>query len=90
MASYFSSYTFYFDYDLERGDECLPVEVAYCVEDDEVYLESVKHNGGELPTTEEEDNKLIAHAYECLSEDLASADADYGDYLHDMRREQED
>lgn len=83
-------HTFYFDYDLERGDECLPIEVAYCLEDGEVYLDSVKFDGKEITTTREEDKELIAHAYECLGEDLASAEADYGDYLYDMRREQED
>jgi hypothetical protein len=86
----FSNYTFYFDYDLERGDECLPIEVAYCLEDGEVYLDSVKFDGKEITTTPEEDKELIAHAYERLSEDVASAEADYGDYLSDMRREQED
>ena len=89
-VNFSNSYRFYFDYDLERGDECLPIEVAYCFEDDEVYLDSVTFDGKEITTTPEEDKELIAQAYERLNEDLASAEADYGDYLHDMRREQED
>ena len=85
-----SSRRFYFDYDLERGDECLPIEVAYCLEDEEVYLDTVEYNGADLPTTAEEDKELLAYAYERLNEDVANAEADYGDYLRDMRREQED
>ena len=83
-------HTFYFDYDLERGEENLEVEVAYTYEDGEICLDAVKYGGREIATTREEDNELIAHAYEYLGEDLASAEADYGDYLSDMRREQED
>ena len=90
MANHYARHTFHFDYDLEREEENMEVEVAYCFEDDEVYLDSVKFDGKEIKTTREEDNELIAHAYECLGEDLASAEADYGDYLYDMRREQED
>jgi hypothetical protein len=90
MANHSRPQLFYFDYDLERGDECLPIEVAYCLEDGEVYLDTVEYNGADLPTTAEEDNKLIAQAYERLNEDVANAEADYGDYLSDMRREQED
>ena len=90
MANHSRSQLFYFDYDLERGDECLSIEVAYCLEDGEVYLDTVEYNGADLPTTVEEDKELLAHAYECLGEDLSSAEADYGDYLRDMRRDQED
>lgn len=82
-------HTFYFDYDLLRGDEYLSVEVAYGVDDDDIYLESVRYNGRELDTTLEEDRELLAYASERVHEDLIDAAADYGDYLYDMRRDWE-
>lgn len=86
----YGPHTFYYDYDLERGDECLPVEVTYVFEDESIWIESVKHNGVELETTEEEDRELRDYAYEQVNEDMMDAEADYGDYLHDMRRDMED
>jgi hypothetical protein len=83
-------HTFYFDYDLERDGEFLEVEVAYIVDDDEVMMQSVTHNGIELEITEAEDRELYDHALERASEDMIDAQADYGDYIRDSRRDNED
>jgi hypothetical protein len=83
-------HTFYFDYDLERDGEFLEVEVAYIVDDDEVMMQSVTHNGIELEITEAEDRELYDHALGRASEDMSDAEADYGDYLRDSRRDNED
>lgn len=83
-------HTFYFDYDLERDGEFLEVEVAYTIDDDDLWLDSVRYDGQELPTTDAEDRELLNHARERVNEDMADAEADYGDYLYDLRREQED
>lgn len=82
-------HTFYFDYLLERETEDLEVEVAYTVDDDEVMLQSVRHNGAELETTEAEDRELYDHALENVAEDLMGAEADYGDYVRDSNRDYE-
>lgn len=80
---------FYFDHTLERDGEFLEVEVAYTVDDDEVMLESVQHNGVDLETTEAEDKELYDYALEDAQEALAGAQADYGDYLRDSARDYE-
>ena len=80
---------FYFDYELERETENLEVEVAYVVEDDEVAIYSVRHNGVELEVTEAEDKELYNHALENAEEDMIGAEADYGDYLRDSNRDYE-
>jgi hypothetical protein len=82
-------HTFYFDYLLARDTEDLEVEVAYTVDDDEVMLQSVRHNGAELETTEAEDRELYDHALDEAQEALAGAEADYGDYLRDSARDYE-
>ena len=82
-------HTFYFDYLLARDTEDLEVEVSYTVDDDEVMLVSVQHNGAELETTEAEDRELYGHALEQAQEDLIGAEADYGDYLRDSARDYE-
>ena len=81
--------TFYFDHTLERDGEFLEVEVAYTVDDDEVMLQSVQHNGVDLETTEAEDRELYDYALEDAQEALAGAQADYGDYLRDSARDYE-
>lgn len=86
MAQY--SFDFYFD--LERDDETFSLEVTYATDGDEVWLESVIYDGGEFPTTAEEDALLLAYANEQVDEDLIGYEADRGDYLHDLRRDQED
>lgn len=80
---------FYFDYLLETAKEDLEVEVAYVVEDDEVAIYSVRHNGVEIETTEAEDRELYNHALEQVEEDMIGAQADYGDYLRDSARDYE-
>jgi hypothetical protein len=82
-------HTFYFDYLLERETEDLEVEVAYTVDDDEVMLVSVHHNGVELETTEAEDRELYDYALGEAQEDMIGAEADYGDYLRDSARDYE-
>jgi hypothetical protein len=82
-------HTFYFDYLLARDTEDLEVEVSYTVDDDEVMLVSVRHNGAELETTEAEDRELYDHALDEAQEALAGAEADYGDYLRDSARDYE-
>jgi hypothetical protein len=82
-------HTFYFDYLLARETEDLEVEVAYIVDDDEVMLQSVRHNGAELETTEAEDNELYTHVLERVEEDMIDAQADYGDHLRDSARDYE-
>jgi len=86
----YARHTFYFDYLLARETEDLEVEVGYTVDDDEVMLESVQHNGVELETTEAEDRELYDYALDDAQEALAGAQADYGDYLRDSRRDNED
>ena len=81
--------TFYFDYTLEREEGNLEVEVAYIVDDDEVMMKSVEHNGVELEITEAEDRELYNHALEQAEEDMIGAQADYGDYLRDSARDYE-
>ena len=81
--------TFYFDYTLEREEGNLEVEVAYFVDDDEVMMQSVQHNGVELEITEAEDRELYDHALEEAEEALIGANADYGDYLRDSARDYE-
>ena len=81
--------TFYFDYTLEREEGNLEVEVAYIVDDDEVMMKSVEHNGVELEVTEAEDRELYNHALENAEEDMIGAEADYGDYLRDSNRDYE-
>ena len=85
----YTRHTFYFDYLLARETEDLEVEVGYTVDDDEVMLESVKHNGVDLETTEAEDNELYDYALDDAQEALAGAQADYGDYLRDSARDYE-
>jgi hypothetical protein len=85
----YTRHTFYFDYLLARETEDLEVEVAYIVDDDEVMLQSVRHNGAELETTEAEDRELYDHALDEAQEALAGAQADYGDYLRDSARDYE-
>ena len=86
----YGPHIFYFDYELEREEENLEVEVAYTYEDGEIRLDAVKYGGREIETTYEEDDELVAHAYARLSEDLIDAEASYGDYLYDMRRDDQD
>jgi hypothetical protein len=86
----YTRHTFYFDYLLARETEDLEVEVGYTVDDDEVILVSVKHNGVELETTEAEDNELYDYALDDAQEAMAGAQADYGDYIRDSQRDNED
>lgn len=88
--NYYGSHTFYFDYDLERDDETITVEVTYEVEDDDLYIESVQYEGREIDTTPEEDTLLFNYARERVDEDMVDAESDYGDYLYEMRRDAED
>jgi len=90
FSRYIRRHTFYFDYTLEREAEDLEIEVAYTVDDDEVMLQSVQHNGIELDITEAEGRELYDHALEQVSEDLMGAEADYGDYIRDSARDNED
>ena len=82
--------TFYFDYLLARETEDLEIEVAYTTDDDEVMLVSVHHNGVELETTEAEDRELYDYALDDAQEAMAGAQADYGDYIRDSARDNED
>jgi len=86
----YARHTFYFDYELERGEDTLAVEVEYSTEDGDTYIESVLHNGKEIETTGDEDRELLAAALVNVDEDLIDAEADYGDYLRDLRRDSED
>lgn len=78
--------TFTFEYELERDDECIYVEVVYAASGDEVWLEEVR--GAE--TTPAEDAEILAYAKDRVDEDIADDDAAYGDYVYEMRRDQED
>ena len=81
---------FYFDYELERDGEYIPVEVTYALDGDDLSLESVLHEGKEIDTTDAEDKALLEYASERVHEDLMDAEADYGDYVNDIRAEWED
>lgn len=78
--------SFTFEYELERDDECIYVEVVYATSEDEVWLEEVR--GAE--TTPAEDAEILAYAKDRADEDIIDDDAAYGDYLYDLRRDQED
>lgn len=80
----------YFDYDLERGTETLEVEVMYTIDDDDVQIESVKHEGVEIETTDAEDKLLLDCALERMDDDVADAEASYGDFLCDLERDERD
>lgn len=90
MANHPRPFTATFEYDLERLGDYLLVEVTYGCDDGDVYLDSVRYDGQELPTTYAEDNEMLEEAKERLSEDMADAEADYGDYLYDLRRDERD
>ena len=81
---------FYFDYELERDGEYIPVEVTYALDGDDLSLESVLHEGKEIDTTDAEDKALLEYASERVQEDMIDAEADYGDYVNDIRAEWED
>ena len=81
---------FYFDYELERNGEYIEVEVTYALDGDDLSLESVLHEGKEIDTTEDEDRAMLNYASERVHEDLIDAEADYGDYVNDLRAEWED
>lgn len=81
---------FYFDYELERDGEYIPVEVTYALDGGDLSLESVQHNHMEIDTTEDEDRAMLNYASERVHEDLMDAEADYGDYVNDLRAEWED
>lgn len=81
---------FYFDYELERDGEYIPVEVTYAVDGDDLSLESVQHNHMEIDTTDAEDRAMLNYASERVQEDMIDAEADYGDYVNDIRAEWED
>ena len=83
--SRYGYHRFYFDYELERGDEYIPVEVTYALDGGDLSLESVLHEGKEIDTTEAEDNAMLNYARERVHEDLIDAEADYGDYVNDNR-----
>ena len=84
--------TFYFT--LTRADEDLDVAVEYQASrafgDVDIDLLSVTINGVEIETTEAEDKAIIEACFERVNDDFEDHEADYGDYLHDMRREWED
>ena len=81
---------FYFDYELERDGEYIEVEVTYAVDGDDLSLESVLHEGKEIDTSADEDKALLEYVSERVHEDMSDAEADYGDYVNDMRAEWED
>jgi hypothetical protein len=87
MASYARPSTFYFDYELERDEESLEVEVTYKYDDGDIYIDAVEYKGKELLITQAEEDRLLNEAKERLDEDLHDAEADYGDYLYDSRRD---
>ncbi len=83
----YASHTFYFDYEIDRGEETIEVEVTYEVEDGDLWIEDVRYEGRSIETTPEEDKVLLEHARERVSEDMIDAEADYGDYRYEMSRE---
>lgn len=78
--------SFTFEYELEREEETHYVEVVYAVCEDDVWLEEVRG----ADTTPEEDDQILAYAKDRADEDIIDDDAAYGDYLYEMRRDQED
>lgn len=97
---------YYFTHDIERGEgadfEYFEVEIFYDVtpyyratrtqpeEGGEVEIESVEFRGKPFDLTDAELAEIIEAAQARCGDDAADADADYGDYLYDMRRELED
>jgi hypothetical protein len=78
----------YFDFTLEREEQDLEVEVTYTVDDEDLCIESVKHEGREIDITDAEDKLLLDHASDRAYEDMADADASYGDFLCDLERDE--
>lgn len=87
MYGYRRPHKFYFDYELERGDDLLEVEVTYTIDGSDVQLESVTHNGQELVTSTEEDKELLNAAVDRANDDYEDAEASYGDYVYESRRD---
>jgi hypothetical protein len=77
----------YFEHALARGDDYLDVEVTYNLEYDEVSIDDVTHDGQSIETTVEEDNILYQIACDLSCEAFIDAQASYGDYLADLRRD---
>lgn len=85
----YGSHTFYFYYELERGEETIEVEVTYGVEDGDLWIEDVQFEGRSIETTPEEDKAMLELAHERVSDDMVDAESGYGDYLYEMRRDAE-
>lgn len=84
--TYRATRSFTFEYELERDEETHYIEVVYAASEDEVWLEEVRG----ADTTPEEDAAILAYAKDRVDEDITDDDAAYGDYLYDLRRDQED
>jgi len=84
--------SFYFT--LTRADDDIDVLVEYqatkAFGDVDIDLTSVTIDGVEIETTDAEDKAMIEACFERVDEDFEDEAANYGDYLHDMRREWED
>ena len=86
---------FSFEYTLTRDDEDILVDVVYTASaysDGDIDIDSVEVTYLNKPfeTTEAEDSEIIARCFELAPEDFQAQADDYGDYLHEMRREWED
>lgn len=84
--------SFYFTITRNEDDVDILVEYQATKEfgDVDIDIISVTLDGDEIETTEAEDKAIIEACFERVDEDFMDAEADYGDYLHDMRREWED
>ena len=82
-------HVFYFHYELQRGDDLVDVEIAYGVENDEMFLAGVSHDGRAIATTPDEDRDIMAHAREQLTDDMNDEGASYEDYQYETRRDQQ-
>jgi len=98
--------SYYFSIEIERGEgadyECCEVDVTYSVnpyypatryqpeEGGDVEIEAVEYHGKPFDLTDAEYALVVEAAQARCEDDAADEEADYGDYLHDMRREMED
>lgn len=84
-----TAHTFSFEDTLYRGrnEREFDVTVTYSVDDRDVRVISVKHEGAEFNTTGEEGKVLLDHACDRADEDLAEHAAEAAEYAGELRRD---
>lgn len=90
---------FTFDYDIERGDDCIEVSVCYDVtpfiaatywqpaEGGEVEIISVNRAGIEFPLTDVEEDALLTVCQERAADDISEEAAAHADWRYQEYRD---